>query len=381
LKSIKIGLPPWPYLRQLYVSFVKLIELDYADINFIQDGLEIVARGPDVRAVLSKAFKYAAELGADYRQRGFNNAFPLSGNDAKGPWVKLLQELELPREASVEQLLTKYSDTIRDVEPGELQRALYPYTTEGDLAPLQVLLLEFYALTRGPFFDGFYELKLRMNLHQLLLCIAGYVAARHVRVLVDRKSRKAPKFAAVLMLPMGLGITRYDFYRNLRNNIERLPGLKPDEAVILWVALKVPEDFPEDIMVLAIEEPGGPNQASPVSSIPVHITEMRARAGDALKRLRHSREVYELLHAALSRGTAMAGRKPEIDDATEYAKLLFLALQGFERERLELELRAARREAATSLALSDRAARERHRLAQIARKVAQELITSRSSFS
>jgi hypothetical protein len=374
LKSIKIGLPPWPYLRQLYVSFVKLIELDYADINFIQDGLEIVARGPDVRAVLSRAFKYAAELGADYRQRGFNNAFPLSGNDVKGPWVKLLQALGLPREASVEQLLSKYSDTITDVEPNELQRALYPYTTEGDLAPLQAFLLEFYALTRGPFFDGSYKLKLRMNLHQLLLCIAGYVAARHVRVLVDRK------FAAVLMLPMGLGITRYDFYRNLRNNIERLPGLKPDEAVILWVALKVPEDFPEDIMVLAIEEPGGQKQASPVSSIPVHITEMRARAGDALKRLRHLSEVYELLRAALSRGIAMAGRKPEIDDATEYVKLLFLALQGFERERLELELRAARREAATSLALSDRAARERHRLAQIARKVAQELITGRSSF-
>jgi hypothetical protein len=380
LKSIKIGLPPWPYLRQLYVSFVKLIELDSADINFIQDGLEIVARGPDVRAVLSKAFKYAAELGADYRQRGFNNAFPLSGNDAKGPWVKLLQELRLPREASVEQLLTKYSDTIMDVEHSELQRALYPYTTEGDLAPLQAFLLEFYALTRGPFFDGSYKLKLRMNLHQLLLCIAGYVAARHVSVRVilggDRKS------VAVLMLPMGLSITKYDFYRNLRNSIERLPGLKPEEAVILWLALKVPEDFPEDIMVLAIEEPGGQRQASPVSSIPVHITELRARAGDALERLRQRRssEVYELLHAALFRGTAMAGRKPEVDDANEYVKLLFLALQGFERERLELELRAARREAATSLALSDRAARERHRLAQIARKVARELITSRSSF-
>jgi hypothetical protein len=366
LKKLRIGLPPWPYLGYLYTSFLKLIiSLDTAKVTPTAGGVELEARGPDMRPVLGEAIRYAAELASDYRDRGLRNEFPLSSND--GRWIKpkILDRLGLPKESDLLDALNEYAHIVEDIDEKELENALYPYSRKGEFSPFQVFLLELYSLTRAPLSDGYYELGLDMNIHQMLICTAGYVAARHVAARVDNEQ------VAVLIFPLSLRVIRYDFYRNLRNSLTSIPGIRPEEAVILWFAIHLPADFPEDVLVLSVREPFGPQQTSPVASIPVHITELKARAGEAIERLKEIHGIEMLLETSLKRG----GRPPpDVEDAAEYVKLLYLAIQkGFERERLELMLRASRKEAMMATAL-DKASARRRIIASVARAAASRLM-------
>jgi hypothetical protein len=200
-----------------------------------------------------------------------------------------------------------------------------------------------------------------------MICTAGYIAARHSGHMVMQGKDK--KFITVLFLPINLKVTRYDFYKNIRT-IEGLPGMSPEEAVILWIALQLPKDFNEDILVLGVEEPGQSMQ--PVSSITIS-NEFLLRA-KRLEKLREQQErVKELLRYALRKGVE---RQPEIDDTIEYVKLLYLAVQeGYEREMLELALRSSRREASlTSTSSQDNTIKNRIKVARIARKISALLL-------
>ncbi|MEM2883791.1 MAG: hypothetical protein QXY08_04325, partial [Nitrososphaerales archaeon] len=96
------------------------------------------------------------------------------------------------------------------------------------------------------------------------------------------------------------------------------------------------------------------------------------RCGKALSKLKDKEDSVErLLRAALSKATQI--RRTEADDAIEFVKLLYLAIQeGRESEKLELMLRASRLEAslATSKEPGDK---QRYQIARIARTVTQSL--------
>ena len=367
MKSIRIELPELPYLRCLYYAFIKLIDLDYADIRVVNNTVEVEARGDDIRPVLSEAIKYAVELGKDYEQRGLRSEFPLSGNDKKSKNFKnLLNTLGLNMTDNIMlNALEKYSSMIKCINFNILQQALANQINAD--SPFQAFLLETYSLTRAPFFNGKYKHKLEMNLHQMMICTAGYIASRHSGHMVMQGKDK--KFITVLFLPINLKVTRYDFYKNIRK-IDGLPGMSPEEAVILWIALQLPKDFNEDILVLGVEEPGQSMQ--PVSSITIS-NEFLLRA-KRLEKLREQQErVKELLRYALRKGVE---RQPEIDDAIEYVKLLYLAVQeGYEREMLELALRSSRKEASlTSTSSQDNTIKNRIKVTRIARKISAILL-------
>ncbi len=363
MRSIKIKLPDSPYLRSLYLAFIKLIDKDYANIRPLYDTVEIEAKDNDIRPVLSSAIKYAIELGTHHKNRDLPIDFPLSANDNKIK-KKLMKELKLSEQDSMLSALEEYSKIIEGKNVKELKNALL--SNNGDLSPFNVFLLELYQYTRAPFFNGKHKHGLKMNMHQMLICTAGYMAARHCR------SSKGDESITVLILPINLRVTNYDFYRNLRDSIGKLPGTSPEEAVILWFALHLHNDFLEDIIILGIKEPiGNKKSIELVASIPLNLNELWLRSGKRLEILKSKQEdIKILLEYALKKGTKP---QPKIDDAIEYVKLLYLAIQGFERERLELALRASRREVV--LAFKDNKEEEKKRMyvAKIAREISQLL--------
>jgi hypothetical protein len=365
LKVLKIGLPELPFLNYLYISFLKLIDLDKANIRMIDRGVEIESIGSNVINVVEDALKYALELAGDHQKRGLRSEFPLSGNDSRWIKPKLLKRFGLPQDATMVDIINNYVGYLKSGNVNELQEHLYPYKPEGEYSPFQAFLLDLYALTRAPFFNGYYEYELKMNIHQMIICIAGYLAARHCI------TRIGDDQVAVLIFPLSLTITRYDFYRNIRNSLSNLPSIKPEEAAILWLVFHIPEDFPEDVLILGIKEPQGQQPVSLMTSIPVHLMELRMRASRGISCLKRVKGVERLLGYSLAR-RKRAGL--EIDDATEYVKLLYLAIQeGYVKERLELALRASRREVMLTLS-RDEVAKRRRYLASIAREVAKELL-------
>jgi hypothetical protein len=337
--------------------------MDKASIRFVPEGVEIEAKGRDVRLVLKDALEAAKALADNYVNRGFNNDFPLSGND-KEIKSKFLSAIGVSTQDTLLNGLAAYLDGIDKVNVQQLENSLYPFRSFRDFSPFQAFLLDFYKYTRAPFFDGYFEHGLKMNIHQLVICLSGYVAARHLSVRIDRKR------IAVLIFPLGLKILYYDFYRNIRNSISRLPGLKPEEAVILWFATHLPEDFPEDILILGVEEPG--KSISLQTSIPVNVTMLNLRAREGLQSVKKVDGFERLIETALKRGTA-AKREPEVDEATEYVKILYLAVQeGYDNERQELAIRAARKE--TTFVTSDDQKSNRREVSRIARQIASKLL-------
>jgi len=363
LKSVRITLPEFPYIRCLYYAFLKLIDPDKANIRVVNNAVELEAKGDDIRYVLSSAIEYAVELVNDYKQRSnLKSSFPLSGNDEE-IFTKLKVELGLSEDDMLA-ALNKYSSKIKVID--DIQSAFND--KDNTYSPLQAFLLETYSRTRAPFFNSNYKHELKMNLHQMMICAAGYIAARHSMYIVMKGEDK--KRLTVLFLPLNLKVTRYDFYRAIRK-IPRFPGMSPEEAVILWIVLHLPEDFYEDILVLGVEEPGKSMQ--PVSSITVS-SEFLIRA-KRLKMLRDKPEVKELLEDALKKGMTTKPQ-PEIDDAIEYVKLLYLAVQeDYEKEILELALRSSRREALlASTSSKDNAIRGRLNVARKARTISKILL-------
>jgi hypothetical protein len=375
LERLKIGFPTLPYQARLCYAYLKLIDLEKADVRLTSEGVEVEAKGQDVRPVLADAFEYAIELAQDYASRGLRVPFPFSGND-RGPLRQLLGKLGLKGDVSLIDAMQVYVERLRRgaYSIQELQDSLWPFSSTNGFSPFQVFLLELYALTRGPFFTGKKKHGQKLNLHQIMILTGGYLAARHIGYRIVRNERKLT--IATLVLPLSLRVMKYDFYRNLRDNVKELPGVKPEEAVELWMAINMPVDFPEDILLLGIVEPVGTQQAEPEFSISVYLEELRLRAGERLSKLKEERikgKVLHLLRTSLKRSVTpqKAARPSRVeDDALEYVKLLYNALQGSERDRLELELRASRREATV---VGDETAKERYEIARIAREIAHTL--------
>ncbi len=360
MRSIRISLPEFPYIRYLYYAFLKLIDSDKADIRVSNNAVEILAKGEDIRPVLSSAIEYAVELGKDYTQRRFRVDFPMSGNDKK-IFRRLLNELGLS-EQDMLTVLKEYASRIKEININELQEALE--YGEGGFSPFQAFLLETYSLTRAPFFNSDYKHELRMSLHQMMICTTGYIAVR------CNMSRIGDDNVAVLVLPLNLKVTRYDFYRMIRNSVVGLLGMSSEEAVILWIALHLPDDFSEDILVLGVKEPG--QSMTPISSITIS-NEFLLRATRLSILREHEDNVRRLLRYALIKGSRS---QPEVDDAIEYVKLLYLAIQkGYEREIYELALRSSRREASlASTSSQDDTIRNRKEIARRARIISSTLL-------
>ncbi|MEM2107152.1 MAG: hypothetical protein QXV46_05005 [Candidatus Bathyarchaeia archaeon] len=380
MREIRIGLPTLPYLRNLFLSFARLISYDSADVIQEKDALLIRSRGTDVRIDLARAFDYAVELIRGYMNRYKTPVeFPLSGNDRKNVIPTLVKNLGLRGDARPSEMIEAYAKLVEGIDPPLLQGSLYPFKNSGQLAPLAAFAVDSYGYTRSPYFDGKYKLETRLNHHQTIICMAGYVAARSFM------TRLGEDWIAVLIFPITFNVVKYDFYMVLRNSLGYIPGFVPEEALVLWLALHLPPDFSDDILILGLREPRGQNPASVISSIPLHITAFMHRAQRALDLLKSNSmkgRVEELLRFALQKGMEGKGRaaRPEsaVDDAVNYSKLLFMAVQDFDERKLECLLRSSRTESQT-FGMQDSNVKRRYQISLIARLVAMELLKRSAS--
>lgn len=341
------------------------MEFDSAQVYLDGDSVQVRSTHADVRRILERAYDYSLELLQEYVDRRGRD-LPLTGNDRTGPLRKLYGQLGVREDEPISKVVKSYVERLRRTSIQELQSALGQFITDGDIALLSALNLEFYGYSRAPFFDGEYKPQLRLNMDQTLMCLAGYFAARATR------SRLGDEWLTVLALPNTLGLVRYDFYRNLRSSLLELPGLRPEQAVVLWTAIHLPQDFP-DLLLIGVRDPGPQKPCSVGASLPVSLGAFRARAERfmALMRDQPTKELtIRLLRSAFAKGRHS---KQDVDDAADYVRLLYLAAQGFERERNELVLRASRIESRTSLS-KEPAQKARHRLASYARRVGMALM-------
>ncbi|MBS7629773.1 hypothetical protein KEJ23_07420, partial [Candidatus Bathyarchaeota archaeon] len=375
MREIRIGLPTLPYLRYLFLSFARLVNYYDADVILERDAILIRSRGTDVRKNLARAFDYAVELMREYMNRYRTPAeFPLSGNDRAKVIPKLVKALGLREEIRFSEMLEAYAESVERIALSLLQNSLYPFKNNGQLAPLAAFAADSYGYTRSPYFDGKYKLQIRLNPNQSCICIAGYAAARSFR------ARWGDNWIAVLIFPLTFNIVKYDFYRVLRNSLGQIPGFMPEEALVLWFALHLPPDFPDDILVLGLGEPRGNKPASVGPSIPLHITSFMDRSQKALDLLKSSlmkSRVEELLRLALQKGMEGKATRPEsaIDDAVNYSKLLFVAIQDFDEKKLEFLLRSSRTESQT-FGSEDSNVKKRYQTSLTARLIAMELLKS-----
>jgi len=369
LKEIVIALPPWPSLRRFYTSFLHLVDQNVVELR--QQGNSVIVRSQyaDVREELARACQHARELLKGYTKGGKMAELPLSGNDKRWVIVKLRRLLQIGGSIPISEVLESYAQKLPNENPEDLKKALAEFTGEGELALLSALNLDFYGYTRGPFFDGKYELDVRLNIHQMMICLAGYFAARNFRV------RVGDEYMSVLIFPLDLGITKYDFYRTLRKNVTQLPGIKPEEGLVLWMLLNLPSDFP-DCLVMGVYDPGGQSTASVGATIPIQLTNIRARASSFLAKLQGQNDARDTLIGLLRR-SFQKGRETQadVDDAIQYVKLLYLAIQNFEREGLELLLRSSRIETLTASSQHE-VVKRRHSIARKARYIASRFIVS-----
>jgi hypothetical protein len=378
MREIRIGLPTLPYLRNLFLSFARLINYDDADVIQEKDALLIKSRGTDVRRDLAHAFDYAVELMREYMNRYKTPVeFPFSGNDRRNVIPKLVKAFGLRGEIRFSEMLEAYAKSVKRIDPPSLQDSLYPFKNNGQLAPLAAFAVDIYGYTRSPYFDGKYKLEIKLNHHQTIICVAGYVAARSFR------TRLGGDWVAILIFPLTFNVVKYDLYRALRNSLEYIPGFVPEEALVLWLALHLPSDFPYDILLLGLGEPGGMKPASVSSSVPLHITAFMRRAQRALDLLKSDPmkgRVRELLRLALQKGIEGKAALPEsaVDDAVNYSKLLFTAIQDFDERKLEFLLRSSRTESQT-FGSQDSNVKRRYQTSLTARLIAMELLKRSSS--
>jgi len=365
MSAISIGLPTSPYLRYFLISFAHLVEFNKAQVYLDGDSLQIRSTHADVRTILAGAYQYSIQLLQEYVNR-WGRDLPYTGNDKTGPLRKLYGQLRVSQGQPISQVVKAYVKRLRRTSVQKLQSALQSFSTNGDIALISALNLEFYGYSRAPFFDGEHKPQLRLNIDQTLMCLAGYFAARVTR------SRLADEWLTVLALPNTLGFVKYDIYRNWRSSLDELPGLRPEQAVLLWTAIHLPRDFP-DLMLVGVRDPGGQKPCSVGASLAVSLGTFRAR-GERFMALMRDQVTKELTISLLKSAFAKGRKsKQDVDDAAEYVRLLYLAAQGFERERNELVLRASRIESRTSLS-KDPTEKARHRVASYARRVGMALM-------
>jgi hypothetical protein len=371
IKEIRIGLPPWFYLRCLFLSFANLIDFQKAEIELLENSIVVRSFVADVRNVLADAYGYALQLLEEYLQQTKSKVeFPSSGNDKRWVLPAIYRQFGIATSEPISTVLKTYLQRLPNLNENEIQHALYPFSGKGDLAPLSTLNLEFYGYTRGPYFDGRYELDVKLNFHQIMICLAGYFAARTFR------SKVEDNWISVLVFPYGIELTKQNFYRNLRGNVANLPGLKPEEGVILWFAINMPPDSP-DLMIVGMKDSSGQKPASVSTNLLVPLAAFRTRASTFLTLAEEDstrRAIMGLLGRSFQKGWQSKRTEADVDDAVEYVKLLYLAAQGSEKDKLELLMRSSRTELFTSN-LAGETAKNRHQIAGMARYIATKLLT------
>jgi hypothetical protein len=330
----------------------------------------------NVNEVLAQTIESAAKRLEEYtKDRKVD--IPLTGNEKK--IFKTLQKtLGLPEGSTFVEALKSYAQILRSYNPPKLTAAFSKFGA-GDFIPISILKPDFYTLTRAPFMKGKERYEVKLNLDYFMILIAGYIFSRLGSAPYDIQRGKRT-YQTVHLLPYEIGSIYSELYAVVGLEKEEgtptiLPGLRPEEAVILWLSLILPEKTP-DLFLLSINDPAGPAPASIGVAYHLPVSSFMTRAGEKLQKIKADEKLKGYLKDLLR--NALNPVRPEKlkirERAIEIAKLLFLALQkGNEKERDELLLRASRIE--TSMLLGGRAEEDERWIVYKGRRLAEAIST------
>lgn len=344
MKRVRIALPPGiaRYYVLTFISFLDVARIER--ISMQGDSVEIQAAG-SAAALLADGVSNAAFALKKYVERWKGVEVPASGNDKK-ILSSVMESLSIPAGGTFSDALAAHSKNLRNYKPQDLA-ASFSVFGEGEFSLPSIFKPEQYALTRAPFMREKEKYDAKVNLDYFMLLLSGYVLSRVGRVRYEAAGGQQT-WHTLHVFPYELGASTLAFRRLtelLSSERERLPpGLKPEEALIIWLAMLAPEDTP-DVVLASMKDPGGQKAAEVGVSYYLPLSSFAARSGRALREIKERSDLAQLLRLLLQKALTPAVGDKAHDRAVELVKLLFIALQGEERQRAELLLRSSRVEA------------------------------------
>ncbi len=350
---LEIVVPPVGILRYLMLTFLNAtLSSEIKSLRLQGDKAIIETKAVNVNEVLAQTMERAARRLEEYtKDRKID--IPLTGNEKK-TFGTFQKSLNLPQGSTFVEALKTYAQELRKYNPQKLTAAFSSFGT-GDFIPMSILKPDFYTLTRAPFMKGKERLEIKLNIDYLMTLIAGYIFSRLGGAPYDIQKGKT-EYHTVHLLPYDIGSIYSEIYTlwspiKEKGKFSIIPGLKPEEAVMLWLSLILPKNTP-DLFLLSMKDPSGSKPASIGVSYHLPISSFITRSGEKLQKIKDDKKLEGYLKDLLIKALtpAKAENLKIRERAIEIVKLLFLALQkGNEKERDELLLRASRIE--TSLLL------------------------------
>ncbi|MBS7287546.1 MAG: hypothetical protein KIH01_02045 [Candidatus Freyarchaeota archaeon] len=342
-RSVRIALP-LGVARYYVLTFISF--LDGVEAAIYGDHVDVRTVAGSVAERLAEGMSVAARALKKYNERWKGVEVPASGNDKK-IFVSLMRHLLPSEEGTFFNALVAYSRRLRGYRPQDLA-ASFSRFGEGDFSLPSIFKPEHYALSRVPFMRGKERYDVKVNLDYFMLLLAGYVLSRVGRVMYEAGGGRR-EWHTLHVLPYDLGASPTRFSEIVKclsqeGGWSLPPGLNPEEACMLWLAMTAPDDAP-DVILMSMKDPRGTEAAKIGVSYYLPLKSFIAKSGRALMKIRKDERMADLLRRLLQKALKPAVADKAHDRAVELVKLLFIALQGGELERAELLLRASRIEA------------------------------------
>lgn len=350
---VELKIPNFGITRHYVMSFVNMMDKEKANLSMEGSRIRVQSIGAPLPTIFAEVFEIAGERLRNYVERnsmkedGDNDSegkksekkprvdIPASGND-KEILQKVKKDLNIPKDTTFVDVFSQYKEHLE-----RLDAKSFKSEAEGEKlhSPLSIFKPELYGFTRGPYFDG--KLKseevsgeeAKLSTWEFLIRLAGYSIARVGNIMIP--SGNKPIYLTVLALPTDLGYTRSG-YELMLNSMKDFPGFKPEEGMIMWMAMSLPQ-YLDELLVVGMKNPAGMSPAEIRIGLNVPLASYRARANEFLSRVvsgNGQKSIQWLIRTAMW--------EKEADSERELIKLLFMASQGDRRSREELMLRSSK---------------------------------------
>lgn len=349
-----LKIPSYGIVRHYVLSFVSTIEEEKIIPPRIDgDVIKIQSMEGALPKLFAEAFYNAGKRLRNYAERksesGSNDGsserkegrkprleIPASGRNDEIILSKLKRELKLPQDVSFSEAFRFYGDYLNRMDCEEFRSII-----EGKKihSPISIFKPELYGYTRGPYFNGMLDSdkvsggEAKLSTWEFMVRLAGYVISRVGVTMIP--SGNKPIYLTVLALPTNLQYSKSNFELML-SSMNNFPGFKPEEGMIMWMALNLP-DYVDELLVVGMKNPAGMSPAEIKIGFNVPLKSYRMRAESFIKSLKENER-----QKAFQWMIQTAMREKEADSERELLKLLFTASQGDKRSQDELILRSSR---------------------------------------
>ncbi|MHA1712126.1 MAG: hypothetical protein ACTSUS_08740, partial [Candidatus Freyarchaeota archaeon] len=297
--TVRIAVPPLNICKYYVLTFLSY--LDYSEIDnilFYKDKILIQpATATNVNELFAEVILIARDKLEKYYERN-NRRVDIPGtgkNEQKGIFKTVKERLGLPEASTFIDALQAYAQRIRGYN---LQDLMYSFASfgDGDISLPSIFKPEHYALSRAPFMKSKVPFKVGINLDYFMLLLAGYVLSRVGAVPYDVKGRRT-EYQTLHIFPYDIVVSPHQFSQLLDmltppeseegggQLTSRLPGLIPEEAVIIWLSLIAPKDTP-DIILMSMKDPRGQKPAEIGVSYHLPLRSFMARASQSLRKIK-----------------------------------------------------------------------------------------------